>query len=399
MGRAETVTKLPLGRYAQIMHMDLCHFNQVNGAKAPMRTGCDDIWDQQAREDLAWTMKIAETMIEDFLDTYLVPTQVTAEAQRMTRTRPDWWNAEFGVKHRHLVSFGTESFTLVQADAPVTYEDRDNDPLGREETAVIGTPAALYQYPISSCDEICDVRVYFREEDGAWDSQDPRWEIRPLRPDIDGDYMTIIGPSCMFVRPELWEIDEWEAYGNPDEWIINFDINNLVHAVDVYCRSVSTATPITLYWEGVCDCGSPCAHTTQTACPYITDQDRGFFAPRPSTWNGTSHTWAAPLYNQVPVRMTYNYIAGFALDPRTCRMDSRLERAVVKLTNALLPEPPCGYCDAAETLWKQDREPIDPLTPDAANLPWDLYSKGALDAWKIVRLLKLGTGGHVRSVR
>ena len=76
-------------------------------------------------------------------------------------------------------------------------------------------------------------------------------------------------------------------------------------------------------------------------------------------------------------------------------MDSRLERAIVKLTNALLPEPPCGYCDAAEKIWKLDRTQIDPLTPEAAGMPWDIYSRGALEAWRIVKLLAAGRGGKL----
>ena len=56
MARAETITLLPIDRYFALMSMSICHGNQVNGAKAPMRSGCDDVWDQPEREDLAWAM-------------------------------------------------------------------------------------------------------------------------------------------------------------------------------------------------------------------------------------------------------------------------------------------------------------------------------------------------------
>jgi hypothetical protein len=76
-------------------------------------------------------------------------------------------------------------------------------------------------------------------------------------------------------------------------------------------------------------------------------------------------------------------------------MNSQLERAIVKLTNALLSEPPCGFCDPAKARWAQDRKDIDPLTPEAASLPWDLYKQGALEAWRIVKRFAMGQGGKM----
>lgn len=389
VARAETVTLLSLDRYFSIMKIPLCHGNQVNGAKAPLGSGCDSVWSQEDREDLAWTIATAEQMIADELGFWPAPKWFVNEEHRLNRIRSDWWNAEIATKWKYVQQFGTQALTLVEANAPVTYEDRDHDQYGREETAVIGDPAALYHYISSLCTDPCDVKLFFREEDGAWDTADPRWEIRPVRADVDGTALTVIAESCMFVRPELWAVPE-----QPDgDWIVPFDVNNLVDAVDVYCEGVNLNLPITLYWE--CTCSTqPCSCCTQGACAFVTDWERGFFAPRAATG---ANVYAAPTYNnQVPVKLKVSYLAGYPLDERTCRMDARLERAVVKLTNVLLPEPPCGFCDAAEILWKRDRQPIDPLTPEAASMPWDLYSQGALEAWRIIKRLSRTTGGSIR---
>jgi len=395
VARAETVTLLPLDRYANIMHLTPCHFNQVAGPKAPLRSGCDDVWDQDAREALAWTMETAEQMIADALGFWPAPKWIVNEEHRIGRVRGDWQNAEFQTEWKYVQQFGTQSLTLIEAAAPVTYEDRDHDQYGREETAVIGDPAALYYYLSNLCSDPCDVRVFFREEDGAWDDADPRWEIRPVRADADGDHMTITGESCMFVRPISWENTSQESPGG--EWVVPFDVNELVDAVDVYCEDVDLSTPITLYWEGVCTCGTQCSHATQGACAYVTDWERGWFALRPATWDGANHQWLASLYATAPVKFTVSYLAGYPLDPRTCRMHPMLERAIVKLTNVLLPEPPCGYCDAARVLWERDREPVDPLTPEAASMPWDQYSRGALESWRICkRFSRASSGGSVR---
>ena len=73
MARSDTVTLLPLDRYAQIMYIPLPHFNQMNGSKAPVVKGCNGIWDQNARDALAWTMAQAEEMIAEYLNFWPSP--------------------------------------------------------------------------------------------------------------------------------------------------------------------------------------------------------------------------------------------------------------------------------------------------------------------------------------
>src|SRR3972149_5077151 len=111
---------------------------------------------------------------------------------------------------------------------------------------------------------------------------------------------------------------------------------------------------------------------------------------RQSHYNGTVFVPVLP-----PVAMILKQRAGLALDTRTCSMNPNLERAIIKLTNVLLPEPPCGFCDQAQIRWQNDRKAIDPLTPEAASMPWDLYAQGALEAWRIVKRMAMGRGGKL----
>lgn len=399
MARSDTVTLLPLDRYAQIMQIPLPHFNQMNGTKAPVVKGCDGIWDQNARDALAWTMEQAEQMIAEYLNFWPSPKFVTDEeiAFSLPGVRGDWWNAEVQTRWAYIDCFGTEQLTLVQAGANVIYTNSNNNPNGRENLATI-SGTGVYVDELAACDDKCEVAVFFREEDGAEDPADCRWEIRPLTVDIDGSTMSITGDSALFVKPELWELTELESAGNVDSaaWKIDFDTANLVSQVDVYCRTVNEATPVTIYWEGLCDCAGICEHSTQTACAYRTDKKRGFFAPRPATWNGTSNVYAAPAHCDIlPESLFVDYRSGYPLD-KSCRMNGNMERAIVKLTNALLPEPPCGFCgDVAQRIWQDDRKAIDPLTPEAASMPWDIYKRGALEAWRIVKLFARGRGGKV----
>lgn len=391
-------TLLPPSRYAQIMQISLPHFWQMAGAKAPLKSGCDDIWDEVARDALVWVMLQAEQMIADELGFWEAPKFITDEelAFGLTGVRLDWLNAEIKTKWGYISDYGTEQLTLVQADAVIQYQDLDNDPLGREETARIGTN--LYG-DLTACARPCDVAIFFRVADGADDAADERWEIRPIKVDIDGSTMRITADSALFIKPGLRALTKADCIGGDagvNDWIYPFDLGNLVPKVDVYCRTVNQQTPITLRWDGVCRCTtSPCAHDTQCACAYPTDSKRGFFIPRPAIWNGVSNISAAASYNVPPESVFVDYRAGYPLDSKTCRMNAELERAIVKLTNVLLPEPPCGFCDQAEIRWKADRKNIDPLTPEAASMPWDLYAQGALEAWRIVKKLAMGRGSKM----
>jgi hypothetical protein len=377
----------------------------MDGSKAPVVKGCDSrgIWDQTARDALAWTMAQAEEMIAEYLNFWPAPKFITDEeiAFRLPGVRGDWWNAEIETEWAYNECFGTEQLTLVQAGANVIYTDSDGDPNGREELATI-SGTGLYVEELAACDDKCEVAIFFREEDGAEDPADCRWEIRPIKVDIDGATMSITAESSLFVKPELWELTELNSQVEPGNaadnlaWIIEFDTSNLVQQVDIYCRTVNEATPLTLQWEGVCDCPGVCQHKTQTACAYRTDKRRGFFAPRAATWNGTTNVYTTPLHCNIPPESVLaNYRAGYPLD-KSCRMNASMERAIVKLTNALLPEPPCGFCgDVAVRTWQDDRRPIDPLTPEAAAMPWDIYKRGALEAWRIVKLFAMAKGGKV----
>jgi len=396
MGRSNTVTLLPLDVYSKLMTIRSPHFNQMNGAKSPLGGGCDDIWDQDARDALAWTMKQAEDLIAIELGFQPVPAFVTDELQLegLTGVRWDWQNAELETDWKYVEAYGYEQLTLVQANATVTYLDLDHDPLAREEVAQIG---GLVYEDLGACARPCDVAVFFRVADGAEDAADPRWEIRPIRVDIDGSTMRITADSSLFVKPDNWLLTKQNSIaesGKPNsDWIVDWSLGNLVTAVDVYCRTVNTVLPVTLKWDRQCHCTStPCAHRTQTGCAQSTDLKRGFFRPRPATGN---NEFTTPLdCHYPPESVCVNYWAGYPLD-RNCRMDVNLERAIVKLTNVLLPEPPCNFCDAAQQIWAKDRTNIDPLTPEAASMPWDLYSQGALEAWRIVKKMAFGRGGKM----
>jgi hypothetical protein len=206
-------------------------------------------------------MEQAEEMIAEYLRFWPSPKFITDEeiAFGLPGVRGDWWNAEVETEFKWIDCFGIEQLTLVQSDAAVIYTNSNNNPLGRENLATISS-TGLYVDELTACDDKCEVAIFFREEDGAEDPADCRWEIRPIKVDIDGNTMSITADSALFVKPELWELSEMDAAGSNDDaaWIIDFDVSNLVSYVDVYCRTVDLESPITLQWDGVCDCTGVC---------------------------------------------------------------------------------------------------------------------------------------------
>jgi hypothetical protein len=210
------------------MGITMPHFMQLGGPKAPLTGGCDKVWDQDARETLAWVVQQAEGMIADFLGYYPAPKYVVDEPHMagLTGISSDWRNAELRTDWGRVDCFGTETLTLVEAGATVQYSDNDNDPLEREETASIGT--ALYA-DLTACALPCQVAVFFRVADGAIDAADPRFEIRPLVIDIDNSTMNISVESSLLVNPTLWTLTEAECAGSDDTdaWQYNFDVRRV----------------------------------------------------------------------------------------------------------------------------------------------------------------------------
>lgn len=393
MGRSNTLTYLPMDRYAKHMRIPPTNFNQLGGALAPPVEGCTGtrgIWDQDDRDTLAYTMAAAEEMIVTELMFYPKPAFTVAEEILFGTMGVDraWPNREAGTTQKMVAAYGTEKLTLVQANATIQLIDDDSDPLGYNEVARIG--GLLYE-DLAACGAENEVAVFFRVADGAKDAAHPAWEIRPISVDIDGSTMRVEGPAAQFTKPNIWKLTKLNS-ADTDDWVGDAGDGAVVPAVDVYCRTVNTESPVTLMWDGICSCTGACAHRTQTACALPVSSRGGKFLTRPTTWNGATNVYASPLHARAPEKLQVSYLSGFPLG-QDGSMSMLLERAIVKLTNAMLPEPPCGFCDLAKTVWERDRTKVEPVSVTAEAMPWSIYSQGALEAWKIVSRLMYGRGG------
>lgn len=383
MAHSSIKTILPLDLWALYNGIKLTHFNQQGGENAPT-TNCQIVFDSYHIDEVALAVQQAETMITEQLGFYPAPYyEELAEVKVPRNVRTDWWNAPFMTSKKYVQSYGRKVLYPITLGAPVNYVDLDNDPRGINETAIIGEN--LYG-GLTGCDsDNCTLRVFFQESDGALDHPSYEYEIRPVKVESYLGGVILKAPSALFIKPTLTRLtkEECKYSGDEDAWINDYDESNWVTNVDIYCEMIDTDTPAgEVTWMDFCE--TPCGTTSSDLCITALKSKVGSFKAN----------LESDCYTRCPPELlNVSYTSGYPL--RNCVMDTIMQRAIIKLSNVLLPLFPCrcpqeyGSMTSQEEIWFQDRLPVDPLTTEAANMPWQLYSRGALEAWRIVRQFTL----------
>ncbi len=412
MARAQTITKLPMDRWARILGFDPRHFNQVTISQLPVRT-CGTVipqwsWqfaDKLGREDIAQAIQQAEWDLEDYLNFNLLPTWIVDERRHMTQPGIPYvlnigardargFAQSLGPLSGHFISGGIEAKDVITAGAVVVYSDEDGD--GYFETATI-TEATTVTDP----DQIA---VYYPGE-GARDE----WEVRPLENPINhrrdvvisAGVVTIILTSERLVDPELLDALDIQAVdGN--------NITNFLATVDVYRHYNDPQQQATLLWNphgGFCGCSDgscpACQHSTQAACLLASDFENGIVRFSPALFNATTGEFTAQALaiGRMPDNIRLWYRAGFQdkSDRRvapTIEMDDQWARAVAFLSIKYITRPFCG-CENVVNLTMHLSEDLSinlSTTPKSTSyqlsdrildIPFG-QTRGAIQAWQIV---------------
>lgn len=362
MARAETVTKLPLDRWAYIMGIHPLHFNQVRLENNPH---CDQLmfqheWqnsDHVSREEIARAIAEAETKIEDYLGYRLMPTWEVDEWNGTHRSyQPE--NVIYGAldvrgfrqtvraNWGYMISGGVKSKELVEQDAPIVWTDENND--GYFETATVTV--------ITVALDKNEIAVYYPGEDG-----DDSWEIRPTEVSISGGIATIRFKRELTVRPEFFDLFDITEAG-----LDGTDDDNFLSTVDVYRRYNDPQSQVSFLWEpfagyfcGTCGgSGCPsCAYETQTGCLILRGDPRtsivGYW---PGEWDVDedvfiTRPWAV---GRNPDIVRLYYYAGWRNRNQKyiSRMAPEWELPVAYMAAAMLDRPPC---DCVSNNWNQWR--------------------------------------------
>lgn len=366
MARSNVVTLLPLDRYAALMGLNLAHFNNLDDGQ--VSSVAVPFWNQALHDLLAQYVAEAEANLVRALGFDVAP----AYRRERIRFQPDtaefyrWMFAEVCTSYQHVQAFGQRAVSVLAEDASVTFE---------ADTATVTAPVPAGTDP-------AEVRVFYREADGASGTAGARWYIRPLAVRIGGTTATIRGHKAQFVRPVVLEGTAAAPYDQASSFVSQVDV----------CRVYTDPTlPLTLVWDAlqVDEGGDPSTDATQTATAWPVNMRRGTFLPRPASYQAGAHLYEAPRYGLPPSHIDVAYLAGHPLQNGS--IEPRLELAAARLANVLSPEFVVWVADLAKTRWRYDRNmPGDdnPLQEAELKNPFG-FTNGARFAWRIVQEMRL----------
>lgn len=353
------------------------NFNQLAGAQAPLNLYCKQV---SVRPDT------------DFIANALDNAGQYAAGQLGFYARPTYQRAVLSLGNGHpleqqtlklpnggyLQSIGQRATTVIQANAAVVYSDSDGDGFNDLATITVATTVAAGQ-----------IEVFFRVANGAPSAANELWRIEPLNVQISGGNAIITGHMSLFALPSIWLM----PYTPPNYVTKNAqdsnDPLNYVTQVDVYRVYPDSTNAVTLRgddWLVSCNEGN-CDTFEQTSCARIYNSELGLVQIRPSTCG----CWGDYLaYNQVEIY----YLAGYPLDANF-NVNRRLEQAIVRLANTLMPQKPCEYCDRILNMWTNDTfdVPVDQVPVGLWGAPYGSQKRGAIQAYKVFCEMALGQGG------
>jgi hypothetical protein len=364
MGRAKTRTWLPLDLWAEWFGINPLHFNQLYSEDYP-DDNCGEVWfqhawhekNQIAREDLARAIRSAEAAITDQVKYNLIPDWLFQKIKVPRLARPELYGAynlnirgqtrSLELPYGHYIAAGYQTKQALVTGTSIVRSDEDGDGYAETCTVTFATDQTAE----------CQMRVYYPGEDG-----DDIWEIRPLDSVvIAGGACTITFKSWLIADPDL--IEQGAA-------IDGDAAASYVSTVDVYRVYNNPSTQGSLIWEPIggtlCGCGlsscNACTVATQDACLTLRDQELGYIAYYPATYDADDGTWTAGELAQYrdADRIDVYYYSGWEDPFGSCPrrdMDPYWQEAVAKYAAGLLDRAVCS-CNNSESFIDELRRDI-----------------------------------------
>lgn len=370
-----------LNRWPFVMYESPWHWNQISGRGAPLNQPGDEVYVQWERDDVANSINQAVSLLSDALGFFPRPMWYT-ETIPLGRGAPYEFQL-LRTTYGYVTEFSTRTKALITADVAITYSDTDAD--GIDDTATLTVATTI---------DMDEIRVYFRQTDGADEDGHDDWEIEPLTLTAAGGVVTITGPRYLFVNPAvIWDV----PYVGP-----NFTTKNngdteidgdFVEFVDVYRVYGDTSNAVGIVsdpiFSGSTNLGG---NTVNYGVARITNSRLGHFEVRLDC-----STYEYPYPESIQV----SYKSGFAL--RNNLMDRRLEINILRLANALQPWQPSELTHhPALARWQKDTKPVPDTQQFTGKLapPWGGFLNGEWAAWAQLAHMALGRGGKVtRQIR
>lgn len=403
---------LPLARYAQVMRLDLAHIMQVGGANYPYRAVCKTCWTEAMRQELRESIAGAERMMGEYLGFSVAPQYISERNvfpwfYRLSKQNGGGYRGQFGrrgwpelsAKWHRILTLGRVELTELVANGP--FWDTPIDSVNTQAFLGIADPTAQY--------DLSRIRVFWRLGLFGY-----RIEIRGFRIwRIPGGQIILRFPRGMLVRPDM-QNDEEQCV----DWA---DDSNFANPLYLGVSDLKAFYEDDLLEDALCyqwltdECGVSCTPVTQRGCPTIVNADLSRVQGYPATWDGTTLARGEPTYWYPPDEYFLRYRAGWA-DGLATGLDyighshsydafgAGMARAIVNLTNTLLPDDVRCGCQVAQQIWKEDRMLVGysgstgttsysrPQIEEAHRNPFG-PTYGALQAWRFVK--SMASGGAV----
>lgn len=345
-------SRVTLDRYRQLMHIPMCVFNGVDNPNEN-KLGCDTIWSQAMRDEMAFALWNAEEILEmELRYTLSLKYQTDNDHDYINPIILNWgYVTGGGIRARteitivaHSMFFDPARITVAQADFPG----------GTSEIVIVETDTGL---------EI------------EWDNVE-----------VDGDNYNIFIDQCKLIN---W--DNIENQVTPIDYDATFPASIWLKHTDltIYREYRDTSDQATIIYGPHCQClfgsGTACAGVEYDGCVWIRDWEVSEVTVQAATYDPSAGTWAP---NSVYLTGCYegdktnvNYLAGKIDEPGS-------ELAIRKLAHTLSAMKPCG-CALVDKIWEQDSKVPDRLSVQQANNMFG-QANGAWWAWNWTQLHKLG---------
>jgi len=312
--------------------------------------GCEHIWTQWQRDDLAIALSDAEESLAGEIGYYL--------GERYIIDYDRVWSDPLQLRYGEVVGAGIRARTEVTPSA----SDFTTDP------ATITVPSASFTNGTSEV-------VVIEDETGL--------EIEPYQIETVGaNYVIYLSQYNLIEWSDLEDQTEsidYDATFPAATWLKLADLT-------VYREYRDTDTQATITYGPSCSCwcaDGACDGTDYTGCVFVTNRRIGLVRVNRATLS--SGTWScdnsAICGCYEGDKVTVYYLAGTEDVPGW-------ELAVMQLAHARMGEQPCG-CALQERQWRRDREIPSILTAEQLLCPFG-SELGAWAAWRWVGRSRYG---------
>ena len=381
MARATHESLLTLDRYREIVQpIPLWAFNGIENPNEVL-SGCDRVWAQWEREELARGLCEAEALLKNHLGFSLG--RVYEDDVDLEFSSPslqvNWgYVAGGGVRGRTAVVPAAWNFTADNATITVPAA---SFPGGTSEVILVETATG---YKIDIDDVVAAGANYTVTVSQA---KLVRW------PYLQGQ--TANAPVAY---PAAWPdtthyLSEVAAgiWANAGLTVYREYRDTSSQAIIEFGPYVGALIDCWGACGGACDT-APCIGQAQTACIYVLNARNGVVRIQPATYDATTETWARATacincFNGIKIEA--QYLAGATDLPGQ-------DMAVVHLAHTLISFTPCG-CDTARMMWDDDRYSYsleEGVTGTQLACPFG-RKNGAWKAWTWAQTMRLGRGGLI----